>query len=289
MTAFTFRDLAFVGGRRLLYPGYVQDYLDRVTAADVAAGNTLGLELSVTDAFNTCLQAMVAETSLGVSGGVLAQAASLIKASCAMQGARTLSGSLVPLAADMPAPTNVNFVAGDYNRRTGLGDPANVSKHLGSNYASNAAPQNSLHFSCYITTPATGQLSAYMANRFVDNSSEFNELQFQTISSLLVYNRNPDSSAGAVAGAGVTGLLGSSRGQSSSFIVRSSGANVTRNSTSLVPTVHSFTIFARNQSPVTLHSNARLNFYSIGESLDLAILDARITALSNAIQAAIAP
>ena len=274
--------------RLLLYPAYVHDYLDRVTAADIAAGNTLGLELSVTDAFNTCLQAMVADTSLGVSGGALSQAASLIKASCAVQGARTLPGSLVPLAADMPAPINFNFGAGDYNRRTGLQGNGR-SMYLNSDYASNAAPQNSLHFSCYITTPATGPLSSYMANRFVDNSTEFSELQFQTISTVLVYNRSPDSSEGVVAGTGVTGLLGSSREQSSSFIVRSSGANVTKNKTSLVPTVHAFTIFARNQPETTLHSNARLNFYSIGSALDLAILDARITALSNAIQSAIAP
>ncbi len=274
-------------GRLLLYPTYVQDYLDRVTAVDVAAGNSSGLEVGVTDAFNICLQALVADGILGVSGGVLAQAASLIRASCAMQGARTLSGALVPLAADMPAPTNFNFVAGDYNMRTGLGSTSNATKYLNSNYASNAAPQNSLHVSCYITTPATGPLSTYIANRFVDNSSEFSELQFQTISTLLAYSRNPSSSAGVVAGTGVTGLLGSSREQSSSYIVRSSGANATKNSASLVPTVHAFTIFARNQSPATLHSNARLNFYSIGFALDLAILDARITALSNAIQAAI--
>ena len=82
MTAFTFRDLAFVSGRQLLYPSYVQDYLDRVTAADASAGNTQGLELGVTDAFNTTLQAMVGDGSLGVSSNVLSQAASFIKASC---------------------------------------------------------------------------------------------------------------------------------------------------------------------------------------------------------------
>ena len=34
-------------------------------------------------------------------------------------------------------------------------------------------------------------------------------------------------------------------------------------------------------------TDARLAFYSIGESLDLALLDARVTALINAIAAAI--
>jgi len=41
-----------------------------------------------------------------------------IKASCIMAGARTLDGALVPLVGT--APTNYNFVAGDYNRELSL-------------------------------------------------------------------------------------------------------------------------------------------------------------------------
>jgi hypothetical protein len=53
-----------------------------------------------------------------------------IKASCIMAGARTLTGALVPLKGT--APTNYNFVPGDYNRKTGLvGDGS--SKNLNSN------------------------------------------------------------------------------------------------------------------------------------------------------------
>jgi hypothetical protein len=53
-----------------------------------------------------------------------------IKASCIMAGARTLAGALVPLKGT--APTNFNFVSGDYNRKTGLvGDGS--TKYLDSN------------------------------------------------------------------------------------------------------------------------------------------------------------
>jgi hypothetical protein len=41
-----------------------------------------------------------------------------IKASCILAGARSLSGALVPLKGS--APTNNNFVSGDYVRTTGL-------------------------------------------------------------------------------------------------------------------------------------------------------------------------
>ena len=64
---------------------------------------------------------------------------SAIKASCILAGARTLNGALVPLVGI--APTNFNFVAGDYNRKTGLvGDGS--TKYLDSNRNNNADPQN---------------------------------------------------------------------------------------------------------------------------------------------------
>lgn len=289
MTAFTFRDLAFVGGRRLLYPTYVQDYLDRVTAADVAAGNTLGLELGVTDALNTSLQDMVADTSLGVSGGVLAQAASLIKASCAMQGARTLPGALVPLAADMPAPTNFNFVAGDYNRRTGLIGNGST-KYLDSNRNNNADPQNSQHMACFVSVAASsGTFPQYMGAG--DTASGTNNLGVG-ISGGFFYVRNRNGTADTIAAAAsATGFVGTNRASSADYLLRLNSANSTFTRSSQVPFSNTIRVFAgtRDTSGVQLYSNGRLNFYSIGSALDLAILDARISALSSAIQAAIAP
>lgn len=287
MTAFTFRDLAFVSstGRALLYPTYVQDYLDRVTAADVAAGNTLGLELGVTDAFNTCLQAMVADTSLGVSGGVLSQAASLIKASCLMQGARTLSGALVPLAADMPAPTNFNFVAGDYNRRLGLGDPSNVSKRLDSNRNNNADPQDNNHNATYITVAATGSAAAYMGASTSTDSVGDNNFG-KSGSNYFFRNRTATPFTRTAAGSS-TGFAGTSRSITASFTARVAGVDSIFTVTSQTPFNGNVSVFASGSSG--FFANCRQSFYSIGRALNLAILDARITALSNAIQAAIAP
>lgn len=44
-------------------------------------------------------------------------------------------------------------------------------------------------------------------------------------------------------------------------------------------------MYALNNSGASFHANARLAFYSIGESIDLALLDARVTALVTAIGA----
>lgn len=297
MTAFTFRDLAFVSGRStaLLYPSYVQDYLDRVIAADVAAGNTQGLELAVTDAISTCLQALVADGILGVSGGVLAQAPSLVKASCAMQGARTLSGALVPLAADMPAPTNFNFVAGDYTRRTGLTGNG-TTKYLNSNYMDNTDPQNDAHLSVYVAQAGTGGANTSMSYAGVSRSvapaslrliTRFNS--FGGITAIGNYNRTGSAAAGINLNA--TGFLGNTRSASSSYIRRGLGVDIPTSGTSSAPAVASVAVFASNNegSGVSRFANCQLSFYTIGRALDLAILDARITALSNAIQAAIAP
>lgn len=289
MTVFTFRDLAFVSGRRLLYPGYVQDYLDRVTAADVGAGNTQGLELGVTDAFNTCLQAMVADTSLGVSGGVLSQAASLIKASCFMMGARTLPGALVPLAADMPAPTNVGpFVIGDYNRRTGLGDPANVSKYLDSNRNNFSEPQNSRHIALRANL-ASSPLQSLAGARLESNGIGASVIAWTGTQP--AFRSIPATDTIQLSGSAEIGtptMFAMSRSAATEYTARVSGNNALITSTSTTPDNISIFVFAQNNggSPAGI-STARINFYSIGEALDLAVLDARITALSAAIAAAI--
>jgi len=279
--------LGLQSGRRLLYPNYVHDYLDRVTAADVAAGNTLGLELGVTDAFSTCLQGMVADTSLGVSGGVLSQAASLIKASCAMQGARTVSGALVPLAADMPAPTNFNFVAGDYNRRLGLGDPNNVSKYLNSNRNNTAESLNSAHISVYVSTAGAGAYIGEIESSVAANGSQIVILTSTT--SLATRLRSP-STASTAWTVNPVGFIGLSRSSSGEYTRRFNSANTTVSSASIASSPQKpIFVFARNFAADILPTTGRLSFYNIGSALDNAILDARITALSNAIQAAIAP
>jgi hypothetical protein len=289
VTAFTFRDPAFVSGRSaaLLYPGYVQDYLDRVIAVDVAAGNTQGLELAVTDAISTCLQALVADGILGVSGGVLAQAASLIKAGCFMMGARTLSGALVPIAADMPAPTNFNFVAGDYNRRTGLIGNGST-KYLNSNRNNNADPQDSQHMACWVSQASSiGTFPQYMGAG--DTASGTNNLGVG-ISAGFFYVRNRNGTADSIAAAAsATNFVGTNRASSADYQLRLNNANTTFTRVSQVPFNNTIRVFAgvNNTGGAGFYSNSRLAFYSIGSALDLAILDARITALSNAIQAAI--
>jgi hypothetical protein len=268
--------------RLLLYPPYVQDYLDRVTAADVAAGNTQGLELGVTDAFNTTLQNLVGDSVLGVSGGVIAQPASTIKAMPFMVGARTLQGCLVPVVGT--APTNFNFVAGDYNRKTGLVGNGST-KYLDSNRAGSADPRDNQHVSTYLTAKDT-LAGAYVGARNLANADGSTQLIART------GNVDADftfvSQGGGFLRTGSTnrvGFVGLSRSTSASFVHRLNQSSATATAASQTPATLNYFVF--NRSGTNLFSDARLAYYSIGESLDLALLDARVTALINAIAAAI--
>ena len=199
-----------------------------------------------------------------------------IKASCILMGARTLSGALTPLVGTAPT-NNGPFVSGDYNRKLGLTGNGS-SKYLDTNRALDADPQNSFHMAVHITT--TGSNADYMGDFASGNGNllqMFNNTHFS-------YNRSASTGTRSVA----TGLFGNTRSASNAFITRGSSSDVSSSHNSVAPPSRNCLVFARNSptGPIA-YSASRLTFYSLGESLTLATLDARVTALYNAIGAAI--
>ena len=86
--------------------------------------------------------------------------------------------------------------------------------------------------------------------------------------------------------------MGMSRASSTQFTARGAGSTLLHSdapAASGTPTSGALYVLARenNSGVAELYSDARLAFYSIGESLNLALLDARVTTLINAIAAAI--
>ena len=77
-----------------------------------------------------------------------------------------------------------------------------------------------------------------------------------------------------------TGLMGTSRSASTGYTARIENVNTALVVTSESPYNGALCIFAGTEG--NYKANARLAFYSIGESLDLALLDARVTDLINA-------
>jgi hypothetical protein len=240
-------------------------------------------------------QALEEKTKIAIDDFVLGCKAdgiwTAIKASCILAGARTLAGALVPLVGT--APTNFNFVSGDYNRKTGLVGNG-TSKYLNSNRLDSADPQNNAHLSIYASTPSTNVSNSAVVYAGAGNNlnsfkSIYNYNAFiaaGNLSSISAYSR----SIGKVdiAERNSTGLIAVNRSSSSAITGRASQVNVAQSTTSNAPTSVNVFIFAENgNGSAGSYSNPRLAFYSIGESLDLALLDARVTALVNAFAVAI--
>jgi len=196
-----------------------------------------------------------------------------IKASCILAGARTLTGALVPLVG--PAPTNNNFVSGDYNRKTGLvGDGS--TKILNSNRNNNADPQNNQHLACFATTLSTN-------TRFMGSGAATGSSALSQSSADVGFIRSRNNGVVSTSTTLLPGFFGKSRSESLTVQARLSNVTVAVSQTSQEPENATIEIFRGAAAP----SSCRLAFYSIGESLDLALLDARVTTLIQAIDAAI--
>lgn len=206
-----------------------------------------------------------------------------IKASCILMGARTLSGALTPLAGS--APTNSNFVSGDYNRKTGLvGNGTN--KALNTNRNQNADPQNNFHMAVYVTTAATSSAGVFPVYIGHAGGEPGSSQVFRNENNGSLRGRNRAGDFQVSANGGVTGLLAHSRASSGSVNVIASGAVSSISSVSGVPFSGNSHVFYNGMSGVTF-ANGRLAFYSVGESLSLSSLNSRIDTLYAAIGAAI--
>jgi hypothetical protein len=205
---------------------------------------------------------------------------SAIKASCILAGARTLSGALVPLVG--AAPTSISFVSGDYNRKTGLVGNA-TTKYLNSNRAADADPRNNASLAVWVSTPATASNIYYLgALRTTPTPAVYSVISTNVGFSIRNTAGAPNSNRTG------TGLAGVSRTASNSFNWRWAGATGT--SASVSTGTYSANIFvygANLNGAINNRSNGRLAFYSIGESLNLALLDTRLSTLMTSLAAAI--
>lgn len=199
-----------------------------------------------------------------------------IKSSCILAGARTLSGAIVPLVGT--APTNNNFVSADYNRKTGLiGDGSN--KHLITGRNNNADPQNSKHISVYVTQTYGVNNTNYMGGTGTAGTSQL------FISSSTQISHRLNSLSGPTLSTNFAGLIGTSRSNSTQVVSRGNGTSTTSSSTSQTPINQVLRVFA-NGSGVN-ESAGRISFYSIGENIDLAKLDTRVSTLMTDLATAI--
>ena len=245
-----------LGRPGLFYGSAVRDYLDRVRAADGA-----GLERSVTNGINTYISGLITANMLGTSGGVISQAASTIKAHCILAGANTLSGCLVPVVG--AAPTNFNFVPADCLRKTGVKGNG-TTKYLDSNRNNTADPQDSRHIAVYMTDVNTSNPSVIIGTSNITGRTSIVKVGAVTTARLSALTA-PANEISPVAG-----FLGGVRTSATAIAIRNNSINIAATLASEAPASETMGVFATGLG--TNLSNPRLAFYSIGESLDLAIL-----------------
>ena len=204
-----------------------------------------------------------------------------IKAGCILAGARTLSGALQPLVGT--APTNVNFVSGDYNRKTGLGSNINTSKFLQTSRAANADPQDNTHLSVFLTTSPT-YTQFILGSGGINNGAT--DLIYDGSTGYAARSRR-DTAGSTGSRSNALGFIGQARSNGSNAVLRHSNVNFALSSQSQTPTSSAYNVFNTNPTFGGFYCNSKIAFYSIGESLDLTKLDARVTDLINAFGAAI--
>ena len=261
MSVFGLGDLAFLGAASgSAYDADAQVYITAVETADGQA-----LETAVRDAINAFVVGCKAD-------GIW----SAIKASCILAGARTLNGALVPLVG--PAPTNNLYT--DYNRKTGIKKTGPQLAYLNANILNNALPQNSRHLAI-----GANERSINFP-RFIGSDEASN-----AGASFVDLGNNVASRLSGATSSTFTGATGSfwAANRSSGTTIQILNGNVVNSysQNSSAPTNASICVGGSPNSGNATTNASRFYFYSIGESLDLALLDARVTTLINAFAAAI--
>lgn len=256
-----------------LFDADARDYILRVEAADGQR-----LESQVRGAINAFVIGCKADGTW----------TSLV-ASCIMAGARTVAGAIVPLRGN--APTNNNFVAGDYSRTLGLlGNDSN--KYLATGYNNNDTtnfPQNDSHISCYVSATQTDASGVLVGTQSVLGG--ILTISYATTSQVFFRNRAGSPRLLTVAPAG---FQASTRNNSANFSSRVtfSGGNIsdaTTTAASATPSSNLFGVFCGfSGATANQFSAARMSFYSIGKSLSIPSLDTRVTTLINQIASALA-
>jgi hypothetical protein len=253
--------------RRKVFDTDAAAYIAAVEAADGQA-----LETGVRSAINTFVFGCKAD-------GIW----SAIKASCILAGARTLTGALVPLVGT--APTNNNFVSGDYNRKTGLAGNGST-KFVNTNRNSNADPQDNQSMGVEVNTAGTAT-GTYMGSGGGTTSGTTHFGIDRT--SLFAFFRSRAFTTATTSGAQTaTGFIGMSRASSTAFSSRINESTQSNTVTSQTTAAGNIYVFGRNVSnAINAPTNVRIRFYWVGEALDLALLNGRVTTLLSAYNAAI--
>ncbi len=196
-----------------------------------------------------------------------------IKSCCFLCGARTIAGARVPLRGNAPILTS--FV-GNYNRESGL---RRVSGSFDINRNNNTDPQNNKHISIYPTSfdygSSTSNFRAMMGSSNTSGSTYIN-----LTSSGLNIRCNTSSNILTNQAVSINNLIGVSilSSSQSQLLYRNNISII--NIDTITPDNANLTLFTGTGLSSSL---SRIAFYSVGENLNLKLLNDVITNYMNAL------
>jgi len=261
-----------------------ENYIKRVQLAD---GSTL--EPAITQAIT---QFVVRCKRDGIWGA--------IKSSCILMGARTLTGALTPLVG--VAPTNVNFVSGDYSRKEGLKGNG-LNKYFEANRNVNADPVTNQHQAVFFRQPPelalnpTGFLGQVLlgGRSPAGNSTGSRRVGGNVTGRLSATTASGPATDNEALGGffhlGAYAFAGCARKAPTHWENRGGGISINTPLTAAAsaPSVNMTVFGMRDGSAMNsaLYSRSPIMYYSIGEYLDLAVLDRHVSRLFSDIRVAL--
>lgn len=212
-----------------------------------------------------------------------------LKFACILMGARTLSGALTPLVG--AAPTNNNFVSGDYTR----GGPIpglfgnGSTKYINSNRANNADGQDDCHAFAYINTMMPGLYSnntVPFATGWYTGKDRYISINRNAQTCYISCNNAAYTPSNTVASLRLGGY-GVARNGASSWQYRTGVSAVSRTDSSVTPATANIGFFSASATSVSQGFDGSISFISLGSFLNMDSLTARVDAMQNAIVGAL--
>jgi len=200
-------------------------------------------------------------------------------------GPRTLAGCAVPLKG--VAPTLVNFVSADINRKTGLIGNG-TTKYVNHNYNNSANAQDNQQMWSYLTAAITNNGATQAIIGAGQNQSGISHIGRVNAGSTY-FSRSQNTIVGTdiAIGSGV-GLVGISRNNGASYQVHANGITQTNTNVSQSPFSANVFSFGRNNSGLISPSNLRAALDGVGNGWTApANIEARIATYLAAINTAI--
>ena len=197
---------------------------------------------------------------------------SAINVFCFLAGPDDLTGALIPLVGR--APTNVGMPTGNYDRIAGILGVGSTSNYINTNYNNNESAQDDMHLFTYKHTDpiSTGSQGFIGTARSVVGSSMIRRSGGST------YQFTSNAQSVTSYSGNSLGGLGVSRASSTVVQVCNGGVVSSRTLSSETPYNQLYQVFGGPGA-----TNAVLSCYSIGSSIDLALLSARMDTYMSSI------